>query len=271
MAQALAEAKATGVDRLDAQLLLARAVGRSRSWLLAHDDAILSTGQASGFRSELHRRAGGEPLAYIVGEKEFHGLLLQVNASVLVPRPETEALVDWGLEILDGALAGVARPDVLDLGTGSGAIGLALKHSRPPARVVATDISADALDVAKANADRLGLAIEFQGGSWWAGLAGRRFHLIVSNPPYVAPDDPHLAALGHEPRMALTPGGDGLEALATIAGGAAGHLAAAGWLLLEHGHDQASAVQALLQRHGYCEVQTRLDLAGRPRCTGGRL
>jgi release factor glutamine methyltransferase len=269
VAQALAEARVGGVDRLDAQLLLARAMACSRSWLLAHDDATLSAGQAAGFRSDVRRRAGGEPLAYIVGEKEFHGLMLQVNASVLVPRPETETLVDWGLEILGRALADIAHPAVLDLGTGSGAIALALKRAWPLARVVATDVSVGALEVARANAERLELAIEFHQGHWWSGLAGQRFHLIASNPPYVAPDDPHLAALRHEPRIALTPGGDGLDALGAITGGAADHLAAGGWLLLEHGHDQAPAVQALLQLQGFSGVQTRRDLAGQPRCTGG--
>ena len=271
VALALAEAKAASVDRLDAQLLLVRALACSRSWLLAHDDATLDVHQAASFRSELLRRADGEPLAYLVGEKEFHGLMLQVNASVLVPRPETETLVDWGLELLNGALANVPCPRVLDLGTGSGAIALALKHARPLAGVVALDISPDALAVARANAQRLGLAIEFHQGHWWDGLSGDRFHLIVSNPPYIEPDDPHLVALRYEPRIALTPGGGGLDALAAIAAGAVDHLEPGGWLLLEHAHDQASAVQALLGRRGFSRSQTRRDLAGRPRCTGAHL
>ncbi len=267
VAQALAEAKAHGVDRLDAQLLLAHALACDRSWLLAHDDAALAQAVAAGFLAQLPRRAAGEPLAYLVGEKEFHGLTLKVSAGVLVPRPETEGLVDWGLELL-GGLAEPAPARVLDLGTGSGAIALAIKHARPDARVSALDVSPDALAIALANARRLGLDIELHRGNWWSALAGQRFHLVLSNPPYIRPGDPHLAALHHEPQLALTAGENGLKALHAIVAGAANHLEAGGWLLLEHGHDQAAEVQDLLRRHGYSAVQTRLDLAGLPRCTG---
>lgn len=267
VAQALAEAKAHGVDRLDAQLLLAHALACDRSWLLAHDDAALAQAVAAGFLAQLPRRAAGEPLAYLVGEKEFHGLTLKVSAGVLVPRPETEGLVDWGLELL-GGLAEPAPARVLDLGTGSGAIALAIKHARPDARVSALDVSPDALAIALANARRLGLDIELHRGNWWSALAGQRFHLVLSNPPYIRPGDPHLAALHHEPQLALTAGENGLKALHAIVAGAADHLEAGGWLLLEHGHDQAAEVQDLLRRHGYSAVQTRLDLAGLPRCTG---
>jgi release factor glutamine methyltransferase len=271
VAQALAEAKAQGVDRLDAQLLLARALSCSRSWLLVHDDAVLTPQQAAGFRAHMLCRADDEPLAYLLGEKEFHSLVLKVSADVLVPRPETELLVDWGLELLEllgRAQAGPAQPWVLDLGTGSGAIALAVKHARPNAQVSALDLSPGALAVAGANAGRLGLAIELLQGHWWGGVGDRRFDLVLSNPPYIRQDDPHLAALRHEPRIALTPGGDGLDALRAIVAGAADHLEPGGWLLLEHGHDQAQAVQTLLSEQGFVGVQTRSDLAGLPRCTG---
>jgi release factor glutamine methyltransferase len=268
VADGLRRAKALGVDRLDAQLLLAHTLVRPRSWLIAHDDAVIGTAEAAVFDAALARRAVGVPLAYVVGEKEFHGLALQLNSSVLVPRPETELLVDWALELLASSLPHLAEPRVVDLGTGSGAIALAVKRMHADASVLATDVSPDALAVARGNADRLGLAVTFEAGSWWAAVADRRFHLVLSNPPYIAGDDPHLAALHHEPALALTPGGDGLAALRCIVAGAHQHLERGGWLLLEHGHDQAEAVQALLRGHGFGAIQTRRDLAGLPRCTG---
>ena len=266
IADALARARAIGVDRLDVQLLLCHLLQRSRAWLLAHDDAALAPAQAAAFEAALARRAAGEPLAYIVGEKEFHGLALAVSPDVLVPRPETELLVDWALELL----AGQAAPAVADLGTGSGAIALAVQHRCPAARVTATDASPAALAVARANAERLGLPLQLAAGSWWQALPGQVFDLVLSNPPYIAGDDHHLQALVHEPRQALTPEGDGLQALRAIVAGAPAHLQAGGWLLLEHGFDQADAVQALLAAGGFREVATRVDLAGLPRCTGGR-
>ncbi len=264
VAQALLEARGLGVDRLDTLMLLADTLACSRTWLLAHDDAALSAEQSARLRARLARRAAGEPLAYLLGEKEFHGLVLQVDANVLVPRPDTEVLVDWALELLAGA------PDrsVVDLGTGSGAIALAVKQAQPTATVLATDLSAAALGVARANANRLALDVEFIEGSWWQAVPRRRFHLVLSNPPYIAGGDEHLAALSHEPTLALTPGGDGLDALSCIVAGAAAHLEPGGWLLLEHGFDQGDAVQALLHEHGFGAIQTRRDLAGRPRCTG---
>jgi release factor glutamine methyltransferase len=267
VAQALDRARQAGVDRLDAQLLLAHRLQRPRTWLLAHDDAVLAPDDEAAFLADVDARSAGMPLAYIVGEREFHGLVLQVSPAVLVPRPETEGLVDWGLELLQG-LDG-EPPAVVDLGTGSGAIALALKHRCPRARLTATDASTAALAVAHANARQLGLDVEFLEGDWWAPLAGRRFRLAVSNPPYVAGQDPHLAALVHEPRSALTPEGDGLAALRCIVEEAPAHLLAGGWLLLEHGFDQDEAVQALLLRSGFAGVRTRNDLAGLPRCTGG--
>ena len=266
IADALHHARTLGVDRLDAQLLLADLLGQPRSWLLAHDDVLLNTAQSHTLLQQLTRRATGEPLAYVLGHAEFRGLRLQVSPAVLVPRPETEVLVEWALEHLPADTA----VDVLDLGTGSGAIALALKQARPRARLCASDASTEALAVARANGQHHGLDVEWLPGDWWAPLAGRRFALVVCNPPYVAGDDPHLGALGHEPRDALTPGGDGLTALRDIVAGAPAHLRPGGWLLLEHGHDQAGAVQALLVAAGFAPSETRADLAGLPRCTGAR-
>jgi release factor glutamine methyltransferase len=216
--------------------------------------------------ADLEQRAAGVPLAYLSGEREFHGLMLQVTPAVLVPRPETELLVDWALALLGPQ----GRAAVVDLGTGSGAIALALAHRRKSIALTATDLSTEALEVARANAVRLGLLVEFVAGPWWTPLAGRRFDLAVCNPPYIAGDDPHLQALAHEPRGALTPEGDGLAALRIVAAGAAAHLRPAGWLLLEHGHDQGEAVRGLLAAAGFEAVETRADLAGRARASGGR-
>ena len=270
LGEALAAARAAGMARLDAQLLLGHVLGRDRAWLLAHDDAALSGAQAARLEALMARRRAGEPVAYLLGEKEFHGLTLQVDARVLVPRPDTEVLVDWAIELLRGELATMEQPAVLDLGTGSGAIALAVKHACPSAALTATDASSEALSVAQTNAARLGLAVEFRLGAWWQAVAQRRFHLALSNPPYIAAADPHLAALTAEPGMALTPGPEGLEALRAIVAGSAAHIEAGGWLLLEHGFDQAEAVQALLRDAGFARIATRQDLGGQPRCTGAR-
>ena len=270
VAQAMHEARTLGIDRLDAQMVLGWILGRTRSWLVAHDDAALDRAQADAVRSAFARRAAGEPLAYVIGRKEFHGLTLQVDRDVLVPRPDTEVLVDWALELLAGPLAVRLRPRVVDLGTGSGAIALAVKQAHPAAALVATDASAAALGVAGANAARLGLELAFALGSWWAALPGERFDLVLGNPPYIAEGDPHLPALRHEPISALTSGGNGLDGLREIIVGAGEHLEPGGWLLLEHGHDQAESVHGLLELHGFAEIATRRDLGGQPRCTGGR-
>jgi release factor glutamine methyltransferase len=190
-----------------------------------------------------------------------------VSPGVLVPRPDTETLVDWALSLMPDKLP--CR--VLDLGTGSGAIALALQHQRPQAEVTAVDASQDALAVARANARQLGLSVHFEHGSWFEPVASQRFDLIVSNPPYIADGDHHLAALRFEPLSALTSGPDGLDDLRQIVAEAPAHLAPGGWLLLEHGFDQHEAVQALLRSAGFAEVSTRHDLGGQPRCTGGRL
>jgi len=266
---ALALARALGLGRLDAQLLLSHTLQQPRPWLIAHAEALLAPAQQQAFGDACRRCADGVPMAYLLGEREFHGLLLQVSPAVLVPRPDTETLVDWALELLRSPLADAPR--VVDLGTGSGAIALALKHQYPTARICAVDCSAPALDVARANAARLGLPLEFVQGDWWQPLQGRRFHLVLSNPPYIAGDDPHLDALRHEPPLALTPGGDGLAALAQIVCEAPAHLHAGGWLLLEHGHDQQAAVRQMLAEGGFVALRTCVDLAGRPRCSGGHL
>jgi release factor glutamine methyltransferase len=199
-----------------------------------------------------------------VGEKEFHGLSLQVDPRVLVPRPDTETLVEWALQCLQGRTA----PTVLDLGTGSGAIALAIQHARQEALVAEVDRSAAALAVARANAQRLGLAVRFAEADWLEG-ADADLDLVVSNPPYVAAGDPHLAALRHEPLGALASGADGLDDIRRIVEDAPAHLREGGWLLLEHGYDQAAAVRALLMRRGFVQVQSRDDLAGIARCSGG--
>jgi release factor glutamine methyltransferase len=266
VAAAVARARALGVDRLDAQLLLAHRLQRSRTWVIAHDDDHLPDAVAQAHLQDLQQRAAGVPLAYLVGWREFRGLRLSVTPAVLVPRPETELLVDWALELLTGRIA----PRVIDLGTGSGAIAIALAHSRPDARVTATDVSAEALLVARGNTGRLGADLSFVQGSWWSAVPPPvQFDLVVSNPPYVAAGDPHLLALQHEPRLALTPGGDGLDALREIAAGALARLQSGGALLLEHGHDQGPAVRQLLTAAGLERVQTRRDLAGLDRCSGG--
>ena len=272
----MAQARRTGVDRLDAQLLLGRLLQQPRAWLIAHDDHALEPALAQDFMAQLAERARGVPLAYLLGEREFHGLMLRVTPDVLVPRPDTEVLVDWALELLAGhghdlPLADHRTPPtVADLGTGSGAIALALKHARPSALVCAVERSPAALAVAHANGQRLGLLVQWLQGDWFVPLAGRRFDLIVSNPPYIDGADAHLAALHAEPTAALTPGPDGLAALRVLARDAPPHLQSGGWLVLEHGHDQGAAVRSLLHAAGLERVQTRRDLGGQERCTAGR-
>jgi len=272
--EALARARQAGLDRFDAQALLSWLLDRPRSWLLAHADESLEAGQAARFDEALVRRLAGEPLAYLRGRHEFFGLDLAVSPAVLVPRADTETLVAWALELLasTGTVGiGAATSDVLDLGTGSGAIALALAQHAPHARVSAVDASAAALAVARANGAALGLHVACYLGDWFDALpdASARFDLIVANPPYIADGDPHLAALAHEPRLALASGADGLDAIGRIVAAAPNRLRAGGWLLLEHGHTQGDAVAALLTRAGFRQVGLRCDLAGRPRCTGG--
>ena len=267
ISQALAAAQTLGLDRLDAQLLLLHALGKpadARAWLLAHDDDVLPEQALDAFRSFSLRRAAGEPLAYIVGYKEFFGLRFNVDARVLVPRPDTETLVQWALDVVPR----ITAPDILDLGTGSGAVAIALAHSLK-ARVTATDFSEDALAVASQNARQLNTNVQFIHSNWFEKVSGH-YHVIVSNPPYIASADPHLAALTHEPLNALAAGEDGLSDIWQIVEHAPEHLLSGGWLLLEHGYDQATGVCELLARHGFAQVQSRMDLAGIARCSGGR-
>ncbi|MBX3609310.1 MAG: peptide chain release factor N(5)-glutamine methyltransferase [Hydrogenophaga sp.] len=268
LAEQLSALVQAGLPRLEAQQLLLLALGRdphARAWLLGHDGDTIDEAASQRLAELLQRHCDGEPMAYLRGEQAFFGLPLQVNQHVLAPRPDTETLVQWALD-----LAGDAPLRVADLGTGSGAIALALKHQRPALSVVATDRSPQALAVARANASELGLTVRFASGHWFDALPGERFGLLVSNPPYIAEGDPHLAALRHEPRSALTAGADGLDDLRAIIARAPAHLDPGGWLLLEHGHDQGDAVQQLLRERGFGAVSGRTDLAGIVRCSGGQ-
>lgn len=255
--------RSAAVDAREARLLLAAASGFSEASVMAYPERSLTDETEARFRNFVERRGNGEPVAYILGRKEFYGLELSVNPAVLIPRPETELLVELSLQREFSSVA--------DLGTGSGAIALALKHQRPRARVVAVEASAAALVVAKRNAARLNLEVVFRHGRWLAPLAGERFDLIVSNPPYVAEGDPHLADLSFEPAAALVSGPDGLTAIRGIVAAVPPHLAPGGWLLLEHGIGQDAPVRSLLNENGLEEVGTWPDLAGIPRVTGGKV
>ena len=267
ISQALASAQTLGLGRLDAQLLLLHALGKpdtERAWLLAHDADALAQPAAEAFGRFSLRRAAGEPLAYIVGYKEFFGLRFRVDSRVLVPRPDTETLVQWALDVAQD----FAAPNMLDLGTGSGAVAVAIAHSAKTS-VTATDFSADALAVASQNARQLGADVQFVHSHWFDKVSSH-YHVIASNPPYIASADPHLAALTHEPLNALAAGADGLDDIRHIIERAPHHLLPGGWLLLEHGYDQAAAVSVLLAGRGFAQVQSRTDLAGIARCSGGR-
>jgi len=275
---ALHRARGLDVQRLDALRLLGQVLKKGRTWLMVHGEHALDHQESEEIMALLQQRACGVPLAYLLGHREFHGLMLRVTPQVLDPRPDTETLVDWALDLLRPWIAGetalIAQRRavrVADLGTGSGAIALALKAACPTAELHATDASAAALAVARDNAEALGLPMSFHEGHWWQALGGLRFDLVVSNPPYIREGDPHLATLVHEPRRALVAGEQGLAEIRAIVEGARAHLYPRGWLLLEHGFDQAPSVGALLQGAGFTEIDHRLDLAGHTRCTGGRL
>lgn len=252
---------------LEAELLLAHVLGAPRAHLKSHPEAAVDGAAARLYLELIGRRAAGEPLAYLTGRREFWSLDLAVTPAVLIPRPETELLVERALAL---GPRGAAR--IADLGTGSGAIALALARERPRWHIVATDVSAPALAVARANAAALGVTgIEFLAGSWFERLAAARFDLILSNPPYVAADDPALAGLAFEPPLALTPpGGEALAALRLLARGAAPHLVPGGWLLLEHGASQGPAVRSELVAAGFAHVRSHRDLAGHERMTEGQ-
>lgn len=254
--------------RREIQVLLGDTLGVNRAWLIAHEHDSLDDALVAHYQSLLARRLNGEPVAYILGEKEFFGRRFKVAPGVLIPRPETELLVELALE----KSASLVTPRLLDLGTGSGciAISLALECA---AQVVAVDASPAALEIARHNAGALKAKVQFHQGDWYQALPGDtgKFDLIVSNPPYIEAGDAHLAALAHEPQQALTSGVDGLQDIRKIVHGAHAQLAAGGWLMLEHGWNQAGRVQALLKEQGFDEVQTRADLAGIGRVTIGRL
>jgi len=266
--QALLQAHQQGLERIDAQMLLLHVIDQpdaGRAWLLTHDSDVLTAEQQAQFAHLCAQRLDGVPVAYLTGRKEFFGLPLQVDARVLDPRPDTETLVEWALDVLENCIS----PTIIDLGTGSGAIALAIQSQRQDAAVTAVDFSQDALDVASANAQRLHLPMRFVQSSWLEKVQGQ-FDVIVSNPPYIREDDEHMPALRHEPRQALTSGEDGLDDIRTIIAQAPAHLKAGGWLLFEHGWDQAQVVQQLLREAGFEQVHSRQDLAGIDRCTGGQ-
>jgi release factor glutamine methyltransferase len=262
-------ALARGIDRIDSQWLLCRVMSCDRSDLVTRGNECLEVSEAAAFANGIGRLVRGEPLAYVLGDAVFRGLHLSVSPSVLIPRSDTETLVDWGVEIL--TQSGLwPSPFVLDLGTGSGAIALAMKHTCPHAHVTATDFSSAALETARGNAERLGLEIRWTQGDWWDAVLPQRFHLVLSNPPYIADDDAHLLDLTHEPRESLVSAHGGLADLHAIIDAAPDGLHDGGWLALEHGHDQAVAVAQRLVDRGFVDVGSRRDLAGRWRCTGGR-
>ena len=266
--ETLLRAARSRIDPAEALLLLAHVLGKSAAWLYAHGDARVGDGDARGFNDLVARRQAGEPVAYLTGRRGFWSLDLAVGPGILIPRPETERLVELALDRLPPG-----RPArLLDLGTGSGAIALALARERPAAQVTATDASAEALEVARRNAVEHDLAnVRFAHGDWYVPVAGERFDLIASNPPYIAAGDAHLAQgdLRFEPASALASGGDGLDALRVIAAGAPAHLAPGGWLLVEHGYAQGAAVRALFARAGLEAVETVRDLEDRDRVTVG--
>lgn len=262
----IAEAAGLLGDRLEAELLLVHVLDKPRSWLIAHADDELGAAQASAYAVLVQRRRDGEPVAYITGRRGFWTLELEVTPATLIPRPETELLVELAL----ARMTPTSR--VVDLGTGSGAIALAVARECPTASVVATDASIEALAVAERNAARHGIRnVRFMHGDWLAPLAGERFELIVSNPPYIEADDPHLAQgdLRFEPASALASGTDGLDDIRRIVAQARDHLAPGGWLLMEHGWNQGTAVREVLSAAGYREVFTEQDLEQRDRISGG--
>jgi len=254
------------LEPLENRILLCHALGITRVGLITQSERQLTEEEAVRLSGLVGRRIAGEPIAYIVGQREFFGLPFQVSPAVLIPRPDTELIVELALERLP------AQARMLDMGTGSGAIAVAVAHTRPDAQVTALDVSEDALAMARANAAANGARVRFLRSDWFAALEGDTFDLVVSNPPYIASGDEHLVQgdLRFEPVDALTDHADGLSDLRTIVAGALAHLAPGGWLLLEHGYDQAEAVRALLAEAGYLEAQSWRDLAGIERVSGGR-
>lgn len=267
IAAALAAAREK-IPMTEARLLARHALGCTPAWLEAHRDEEMGGEQAAAFAALVARRAAGEPVAYLLGRREFYGRDFTVAPAVLIPRPETELLVD----LAKAAVANLAAPHILDLGTGSGCIAVTLALELAAATVVAIDVSAAALAVARSNADRLGARVRFVESDWFAALGEERFDLIVANPPYVAAGDPHLGEgdLRFEPETALHCGADGLNAIRRIVTVAAAHLEPRGTLYFEHGYDQAQAVAALLRQAGFSDIEQHRDLAGIVRVSGGR-
>lgn len=259
----------TEVPRLEAELLLAHALDKPRSYLFTWPEEDLAAHTMGRYAGLVSARSEGRPIAYLTGEREFWSLTIKVNAATLIPRPDTETLVEQALQRIPDD----ADWAILDLGTGSGAIALAIASERPRCRITATDISPAALETARENSDQLGLSnITFLESRWFDAVAGQRFELIVSNPPYIPDADPHLSQgdVRFEPRSALASGADGLDDIRAIIAGAPAHLKAGGWLLLEHGYDQSTAVQELLNQHDFSAVFTAKDLGERGRVSGGQ-
>lgn len=260
----------TATARIEVQCLLQSVLKKSRSYLLAHPEQVLDVDQNSAYDSLLQRRMQGEPIAHILGEREFFGLNFKVTPATLIPRPETELLVELALQHLPQG----RTCRVLDLGTGSGAIALSIAHSRADAVIVAVDASEEALQVAQENAQRLGISnVSFQQSDWFSALEQQRFDLIVSNPPYIAADDEHLTRgdVRFEPMSALASGPDGLDDIRRIAEQAAAFLECGAWLLLEHGYDQADTVRNILKKNGYSEIFSAKDISGIERVSAGML
>jgi release factor glutamine methyltransferase len=253
--------------RLDTEILLSHCLGKSRTWLYTWPEKVVLSDSQQRFEALLAQRRRGVPVAYLTGEREFWSLPLSVNSATLIPRPETETLIAWALTLPLPADAGV-----LDLGTGSGAIALAVASEQPSWQVTAVDRSASALQLARSNAVKTGLDhVVFVLSDWYTALGAQRFHLLLANPPYIDGDDPHLAQgdVRFEPRSALVAAQAGLADLRTLVAGAAAHLFTGGWLLLEHGFEQADAVRTMLEEAGFSDIATRCDMAGHERITGG--
>jgi len=277
--EALDWAKSLGIGVFDRQVIMLHCLGQpthNKAFLISHDQDILTQPQIADYKALIHRCQRGEPVAYLTGYKEFYGLEFKVTPATLIPRPDTETLVQWAIETVDAKKHEAVN--ILDLGTGSGCIAISLKHARPTAQVWATDLSPQALEVAKVNAGAHTQAdtpnIHFRLGSWFEALEPGenqlKFDLIVSNPPYIAEHDPHLAALQFEPYSALVAGDSGLSAYTQILRSALKYLRPEGWILFEHGYNQGQEIHRLFEQFGFESIQSRNDLAGICRCTGGR-
>jgi release factor glutamine methyltransferase len=266
-----------GAPKLDAQMLLLHCLGKStydKAFLISHDQDTLTEEAHTQFIHLIERRIKQEPTAYLIGDKEFYGLHFKVSIHTLIPRPDTETLVEWALTCTHNLAEQYPRPLLLDMGTGSGCVALAIKHCAPQCDVWATDLSQEALQVARLNAQTLGLEVTLREGSWFTPLRNlsleQSFCVITSNPPYIREGDPHLEDLIHEPTQALVSGATGLDDIEQIVSQALPFLTPQGWLLLEHGYDQGPDVSHLLAKHGFTNIQSRNDLAGIWRCTGAQ-